>query len=77
MSNAAFRWVALVCVFILTMLIAFMGWMNVNTTNAARAFEYEANIQKTKSEYWKQKYNNLIQSGTCLDQMPKYEEVIG
>lgn len=58
-------------------LVVFMGYTNLNTTNAAQGFERDVGVQKSKAAHWKQKYDDLIQSGTCLDRMPKYEEVVG
>lgn len=57
-------------------LTVFMGYTNMNTTKAAQNFERNMSVQKSKAKYWERKYNDLIQSGTCLERMPKYEEVI-
>lgn len=71
------RIVVITCFVIMTLLIGFMGWMNVNTTNAAKLFENDASVQKSKAKFWERKYKDLVESGTCLDRKPTYEEVIG
>ncbi len=57
-------------------LTVFMGYTNINTTEAVQNLEYKMSVQKSKAKYWERKYNDLIQSGTCLERMPKYEEVV-
>lgn len=57
-------------------LTVFMGYTNINTTEASKKIERDMSVQKSKAKYWERKYNDLIQSGTCLDRMPKYEEVV-
>lgn len=65
-----------IAITILFVLTVFMGYTNINTTEAAQNLELDVSVQKSKAKYWEEKYKELIQSGTCLERMPKYEEVV-
>lgn len=65
-----------VAIAVLLALTVFMGYTNINTTEAAQNLELDVSVQKSKAKYWEDKYKELIQIGTCLERMPKYEEVV-
>lgn len=58
-------------------LVMFIGLNNVSTTNANRKLESDLGTQRAKAEYWQGRYDDLRESGTCLEMTPEYEEVAG
>lgn len=67
-----------IVIFILLIgLVVLIATNNVSTTNANRNLEKKLGAAQSKAQRFEQKYKDLIESGTCLDRKPKYEEVIG
>ncbi|MDD3770502.1 MAG: hypothetical protein PHV10_07845 [Sulfuricurvum sp.] len=58
-------------------LVVFIGLNNVSTTNANRTLESDLGIQKAKAKYWERRYDDLRESGTCLERTSEYEGVAG
>lgn len=48
----------------------FVGMGNVTYSNQVKALEKKYGIKKAKSDFYKNKYDDLIHSGTCLDRLP-------
>lgn len=55
------------------MFILFIGSNNIKTTEAARNFEKDLEIEKAKAQYYKNEFDDLVQSGTCLERLPELE----
>lgn len=65
-SVIAWRTVSAVLFFVMF----FVGMGNVNYSDQAKALEKKYGIKKAKADFYKNKYDDLINSGTCLDRLP-------
>lgn len=58
---------ALIAMIAEAVLIVIIGLNNIYTTKANRNLEKRIDIKEAKARYWEGRFNELSESGTCLE----------
>lgn len=54
-------------------LLFFIGMGNVNYSDQAKKMERSYQLEKARADYFKNQYDQIIESGTCLAPLPDCE----